>query len=318
MASVQPQEIEAVRRFNRGYTRRIGVLHAGLLDSPYSLTEVRVLYELANRPKVGASELAADLDLDRGYLSRILKRFEADGLLARATSSDDGRRHHLRLTPAGLRTFAPLDRRSQEQVQGMIGALAPERRSQLLAAMRTIESILEPGVHAAGDVVLRAPRPGDYGWVVQRHGELYFQEYGYDQRFEAIVADIVARFVQGLDPARERAWIAERDGERLGSVFLVATDEPGVAKLRLLLLEPHARGLGLGRRLVDTCVAFAREAGYTKVTLWTQSELDAARHIYARVGFRKCEERRHRDFSDDEKVAEIWELSLAKPGPGEG
>jgi len=288
-------QIEAIRRFNRFYTRRIGVLQEGLLDSPWSLTEVRVLYEIARRPGVAAAELAGDLDLDRGYLSRILKRFTGEGLLARETAAADARRRHLRLTAKGKRTFAPLDKRSRRQVGGLLGALDADGRQRLLSALQTVEHTLSPAPRSKGEAILRGHRPGDIGWVVQRHGELYSREYGYDERFEALVAGIVSRFVERFDAARERCWIAELDGERVGSIFLVAHGKT-VAKLRLLLVEPTARGLGLGRRLVTECIVFARAAGYRGVVLWTQGELDAARHLYAEAGFRKTGESRHDSF----------------------
>ena len=304
-----PPQIEAVRRFNRFYTRRIGVLQEGLLDSPWSLTEVRVMYEVAHRPGVAAAELATDLGLDRGYLSRILRRFEDEGLLAREAATTDARRRHLRLTAKGKRTFAPLDKRSRQQVDVLLGALDDDGRRRLLCALQTVERTLSPATQPRSDAILRGHRPGDIGWVVQRHGEIYSREYGYDERFEALVAGIVARFVERFDPARERCWIAELDGERVGSIFLVAQSKT-IAKLRLLLVEPAARGLGLGRRMVTECIAFAREAGYRKVVLWTQGELDAARHLYAEAGFRKIGESRHDSFGRQGLVAETWELKL--------
>ncbi|MEZ0472527.1 bifunctional helix-turn-helix transcriptional regulator/GNAT family N-acetyltransferase [Luteimonas salinilitoris] len=304
-------QIAAVRGFNRYYTQRIGVLQERLLDSPHSLTEVRLLYELAHRPGASAFELATDLGLDRGYLSRMLKRFESRGLIARTKSTTDGRRHHLRLMPAGRRTFALLDRRSAGQVATLLGALDPDRREGVLAAMRTIHDSLEGITSASAEVVLRSHRPGDIGWVVQRHGELYCREYGWDERFETLVADIAVRFVRKFDPRRERCWIAERDGERLGCVFLVAENR-AEARLRMLLVEPHARGLGLGRRLVGECVHFAHAAGYRRIVLWTQSNLHAARHLYAEAGFRKTAETPHDDFGEG-LIAETWTLDLATP-----
>lgn len=310
MPDVHPSQIEAVRRFNRDYTRRIGVLRPGLLDSPYSLTEVRVMYELAHRDGAGAAELAQTLDLDRGYLSRILKRFAASGLLSRKTMPGDARRQRLGLTAKGRRVFASLEQRSRQQVEAMLGPLDRSGRERFLSALDAIQHTLSATpAPAPAPVVLRQHRPGDIGWVVQRHGELYFREYGYDERFEALVAEIAAGFVQHLDPRRERCWIAERDGERLGCIFLVAKSKT-VAKLRLLLVEPGARGLGLGRRLVEECVRFAREAGYRRIVLWTQGELDAARHLYAATGFHKTSESRHDDFGQRGLIAETWELKL--------
>ncbi len=305
---IPAEQIALVRRFNRLYTQRIGVLHEGLLDSPYTLTEVRVLYEIAHRDGVGASELVADLGLDPGYLSRILKRFEQEKLVTRRADRADARRRSLHLTAAGRRTFAPLDARSQQQVGALLETLAAPRRERLLGAMRTIEDVLAEAPREA-QIVLRTHRPGDIGWVVQRHGELYLREYGYDERFEAIVAGVAAEFLRRFDRARERAWIAERDGQRLGSVFLVARSRT-VARLRLLLVEPEARGLGLGRRLVDACIDFAREASYRRIVLWTQSELDAARYIYTATGFRKTGESGHESFARSGVVAETWELKL--------
>ena len=301
------RQIEAARRFNRFYTQRIGVLDEGLLDSPFSLTEVRVMYELAHRRGAGAADLVRDLGLDKGYLSRILKRFRAKGWLARSVAHDDGRRHVLVLTTAGRRAFAPLERRSQRQMRAMLSPLAPPRRHRVLEAMRTIEHDLS-GSADVSPIALRSHRPGDIGWVVQRHGEIYWREYGWDEAFEALVADIAAKFVRDFDRARERCWIAERDGVRLGCIFLVAQDRT-TAKLRMLLVEPEARGSGLGKRLIDECLAFARSAGYRRVALWTQSNLDAARHLYVKAGFRKTSEESHHSFGKD-LVAETWSLKL--------
>lgn len=321
--SIPSQQIAEVRAFNRDYTRRIGVLSQGLLDSPYSLTEVRVMYEIAHRPGTTAAELAADLGLDRGYLSRILKRFESGQLLARAPAEEDARRRHLRLTPVGRRTFAPLERRSQEQVRTLLSGLDDSRRRGLLQAMSVIRGALagapaaEP-VHTDGSpgaddsaqpqAVLRSHRPGELGWVVERHGALYAGEYGWDETFEGLVAGIVAGFVEKRDPARERCWIAERAGERLGCVFLVK-DDNRTARLRLLLVEPQARGLGLGRRLVGECLAFARNAGYDRVILWTHANLEAARHLYEEAGFARVRSEPRHSFGHD-VVSETWELAL--------
>lgn len=308
--SIPQQQIETVRAFNRDYTRRIGVLSQGLPDSPYSLTQVRVMYELAHRPGVAAGELARDLGLDRGYLSRILQRFEAERLIERAADTADARRRPLRLTVAGRRVFGPLERRAQRQVRDLLTGLDEARRGALLEAMGAIRRAFSPEPAAA--VSLRPHRPGDMGWVVERHGTLYAREYGWNQEFEALVAGITADFIRRLDPARERCWIAERDGRRLGCVFLVA-GSGGAAKLRLLLVEPEARGLGLGRRLIGECVRFARAAGYRRVLLWTQSNLHAARHLYAQAGFSCLGRERHRSFGHA-LVAETWQLEL-EPGP---
>ena len=298
------REIEAARRFNRFYTQRIGVLDEGLLDSPFSLTEVRVMYELAHHRGIGAAELGRALGLDKGYLSRILARFRTKGWLARSAADGDARRHVLALTAAGRRAFGPLDRRAQKEMRAMLAPLATPQRQRVLDAMRTIEHDL--GDSDRGPIRLRAHRPGDIGWVVQRHGELYAREYGWNEEFEALVADIASKFIRDLDPARERCWIAERDGVRLGCIFLVADDRQ-TAKLRLLLVEPEARGLGLGRRLIDECVGFARASGYRRVVLWTQANLDAARHLYTMAGFRKTAQESHRSFGKD-LVAETWML----------
>ena len=308
MAVISAAQIARVRAFNRDYTRRIGVLSDGMLDSPYSLTEVRVMYEITHRRDVTAGELAADLDLDRGYLSRLLKGFETKKLLVRTPSEQDGRRQHLRLTPAGTRVFTPLEERSQAQVRDMLSGLDEERRRALLTAMDTIQGVFGEKAEPPGKLTLRSHRPGDMGWVVQRHGEIYHQEYGWNEEFEVLVAQIAAEFVHKLDRARERCWIAEYDGRRVGCIFLVAKDER-TAKLRLLLVEPDARGLGVGRTLVAECVRFAREAGYSKIVLWTQDNLTAARRIYGNEGFVRTAEERHRSFGHD-LVAETWELEL--------
>jgi DNA-binding MarR family transcriptional regulator/GNAT superfamily N-acetyltransferase len=308
MTAISAAQIARVRAFNRDYTRRIGVLSDGMLDSSYSLTEVRVMYEIAHRRDVTAGELAADLDLDRGYLSRLLKGFETKKLLVRTPSPQDGRRQHLRLTSTGARVFAPLEKRSQQQVRDMLGALDDEHRRAVLAAMDTIQVALGEKSEPPRQLTLRSHRPGDMGWVVQRHGEIYHQEYGWNEDFEALVAEISVEFVRKLDTARERCWIAEYDGRRVGCIFLVAKDAT-TAKLRLLLVEPDARGLGVGRTLVAECVRFAREAGYRKIVLWTQDNLTAARRIYSKEGFVKTGQEPHHSFGYD-LVAETWELEL--------
>ena len=303
------QRVAAVRRFNRFYTRRIGALHEGLLHSPFSLTEARVLYELAHRDRPTATELGKDLGLDAGYLSRILRGFTQRGLLARTASTADGRQALLALTPKGRRAFAPLDTRSREEVGTMLSAHGGAEQARLIQAMRTIEGLLGTPSPRVAAYVLRSHQPGDMGWVVHRHGALYALEYGWDERFEALVATIVAKFIEHLDPKRERCWIAEKDGELVGSVFLVKQSKT-VAKLRLLLVEPSARGLGIGARLVSECVRFARQVGYRKITLWTNSVLHAARHIYREAGFRLIHREPHRSFGHD-LVGETWELPLS-------
>ena len=305
--ALSAEQVATVRGFNRDYTRRLGLLGDGLLDSAYSLTQVRVLYEIAHRPAIAARELAADLNLDRGYLSRVVKGFEAQKLLTRETSAEDRRRQHLRLTSTGQRVLDGLERRSQQQVRAMFGALDAGRRRAVLEAMEVIRSSFAERARVA-DITYRNHRCGDMGWVVQRHGELYREEYGWNEDFEALVAQIAAEFIRKFDPARERCWIAEHAGRRLGCVFLVAADSQ-TAKLRLLLVEPDARGLGLGRALVGACTQFAREAGYQRVVLWTQSILHAARHLYVEQGFKKVAEEPHRSFGH-ELIAETWELEL--------
>ncbi len=305
-------QIEAVRRFNRFYTRQIGVLREKLYQSPFSLTEVRVLYELANREKPTATELCKDLGLDPGYLSRMLRSFEKRGWLTRTASREDARHHFLKLTVKGRGAFAPLNARSAEEVGTLLRRIPTPGQDRLVKAMHTIEDLL--GV-SSGDAVpqasylLRSHRPGDMGWVVQRHGLLYSQEYRYDERFEALVARIVGEFVEHYEPQREHCWMAECNGELVGCVFLVKKSKT-VAKLRLLLVEPSARGLGIGKRLVAECVRFARKAGYKKITLWTQSELKAARGIYQRAGFHLVDQHRHNSWSRKGLVAETWEIDL--------
>jgi len=306
------QRIEAVRRFNRFYTQKIGVLEEGLLRSPFSLAQVRVLYELAHRNQPTAAELAKDLGLDAGYLSRLLSDFEKRGLIEKKASEADGRQSLLLLTEHGQQAFAPLNARAQKEIGALLKNLSAAEQRQLIHAMHTIGALLsarsefQPESKTA--YILRPHQPGDMGWVVHRHGVLYAQEYGWDERFEALVAGIVAEFIQHYDPKRERCWIAERECEIVGSVFLVQQSKT-IAKLRLLLVEPSARGLGIGARLVSECVRFARQVGYRKITLWTQSVLSAARHIYQKAGFRLARKERHNSFGYD-LTGETWELEL--------
>jgi DNA-binding MarR family transcriptional regulator/GNAT superfamily N-acetyltransferase len=302
------RRVGAVRRFNRFWTRRIGVLREGYLESPFSLTEVRVLYELAYREDTTASELGKELGLDTGYLSRILRGFEERDLIAKKPSETDGRRSLLRLTEGGREAFVPLDARSREDVGAMLDDLSAAEQDRLVGAMRTIERLLGARPEPKVPYLLRQHEPGDMGWVVHRHGVLYAREYGWDERFEALVARIVADFVDYYDPAKERCWIAEMDGEIVGCVFVVKASDT-VAKLRLLLVEPEARGLGLGTRLVEECVRFARGRGYEKLTLWTNSVLDAARRIYEEKGFEMVEEEEHHSFGKD-LMGQNWELKL--------
>lgn len=300
--------VDAVRHFNRFYTRKIGVLNEGLLESPFSLTETRVLYELAHRDDATASDLLRELELDPGYLSRMLSRLEKLKLIERRRSREDARRSHLRLTATGRKTFAQLNERSDRQVASLIGHLGAPEQAQLAELLRGVRHVLSKPEERAAEVKLRDPRPGELGWVVQRHGALYAQEYGWDDRFEGLVAAIVGEYVEKRDPRRGRCWIAEMGGEPVGCVFLVRQSDR-VAKLRLLLVEPSARGHGVGRKLVEACVAFAREAGYRKVVLWTNSVLLAARHIYERAGFKRVEAKEHHSFGHA-LVGETWELVL--------
>jgi DNA-binding MarR family transcriptional regulator/N-acetylglutamate synthase-like GNAT family acetyltransferase len=302
------QSVDGIRRFNRFYTRRIGVLEEGHLRSPFSLTEVRVLYELAHRAKPAAAELANDLGLDAGYLSRILAGFVKRGFVRKQASAADGRQNLLELTKQGHKAFAPLDTKADKEVSALLASLPETEQKRLVSAMRTIERLLGGRPEPGASYLLRLHQPGDMGWVVHRHGVLYAQEYGYDERFEALVAEIVAKFIQHLDPKRERCWIAERDGENVGSVFLVKKSQK-VAKLRLLLVEPSARGLGIGRRLVEECIHFARRTGYRKITLWTNEGLHAAQHIYEALGFKWMHEEPHNLFGDG-LVGQTWELAL--------
>lgn len=309
-------QITALRAFNRFYTRRIGVLGERLLASNFSLGESRLLYELAHAPGLTAAALARDLDLDAGYLSRLLAGLRERGLVKAQRAPHDGRQTLLSLTAAGRRAFAPVDKRSHEHMAALLAPLTAAQQQELLAAAARIEGLL--GGQATAPVQLRPHRPGDIGWVIARHGALYAQEYGWDLRFEALVARIAADFVDRFDAAKEACWIAERDAVPLGCVFLVqARDEdsgavePGVAQLRLLLLEPAARGLGLGKRLVDECERFARAAGYRRIRLWTNSVLSAARGIYTKAGYRLVASETHENFGQT-LVGEIWELDLAR------
>jgi DNA-binding MarR family transcriptional regulator/N-acetylglutamate synthase-like GNAT family acetyltransferase len=297
--------ISAVRRFNRFYTRRIGVLQPGYLGSPFPLPQARVLYELGHRGDTTASELGADLDLDLGYLSRLLQSLRRQGLVQGEASKEDARRVHLSLTAKGRRAYQQLDARSREEVAGMLGKLAAPEQARLVGALQTVEGVLEK---KSAEVTLRGHRPGDMGWVVQAHGRLYFEEYGWDERFEALVAGIASEFVKNFDRERERCWIAEMGGELVGSVFVVKQSRT-VAKLRLLIVEPKARGRGLGKRLVEECVAFARGKGYRKLVLWTQSNLVVAREIYAKTGFKRVKRQPHQEFGV-RLVGEYWELKL--------
>jgi DNA-binding MarR family transcriptional regulator/GNAT superfamily N-acetyltransferase len=301
-----PARIAAVRRFSRFYTRIIGALREGLLQSRFTLTEARVLYELAQQSGITATDLGRQLDLDAGYLSRILQRFEREDLVTRTPLETDRRQSLLALTPGGEEAFAPIDARSREEVGTLLTALPPHAQADLVAAMGRIETLLDAPAQAPWR--LRSHQAGDIGWVIARHGALYAQEYKFDSRFETMVARVAADFLAQHDPARERCWIAERDGVNLGSVFLVRKSNE-IAKLRLLIVEPAARGLGIGRHLVTECIGFARQAGYRGITLWTNDVLVAARAIYQRAGFRLVASAPHADFGPP-MIGEDWDLSL--------
>jgi DNA-binding MarR family transcriptional regulator/GNAT superfamily N-acetyltransferase len=301
-------QISAVRAFNRFYTRKLGVLDQQLLKSPFSLSEARVLYELANRENVAAKEIGIELGLDPGYLSRIIQNFDETGLITRKPLASDRRQYRLSLTAKGRQAFAKVDRSSHDDVADMLATLPRGDSRRLIEAMAVIERLLgDPRVSPA-PAILRGHRPGDMGWVVQSHGSLYASEYGFDSSFEGLVAEIAAKFLASFDASRERCWIAEIDGVQVGSVFLVRhTDD--VAKLRLLLVDPAGRGQSLGRRLVAECLSFARQCGYRKITLWTQSILVAARKIYQDAGFVRVATEPHRSFGQS-LVGETWELML--------
>lgn len=302
------RRVAAVRRFNRFYTRQIGVLQEGLLRSPFSLTEARVIYELAHQEPTTASALGEGLGLDAGYLSRILRGFQDQGLIERKPSETDGRQSVLRLTAPGREAFVRLDKESRVEIGAMLGNLPETGRDRLVEAMGTIEELLGARPESRVPYLLRTHQAGDMGWVVQSHGVLYAREYGWDEQFEALVAEIVTKFLRSYDPRRERCWIAEKDGENVGSVFLVRDSEE-VAKLRLLLVDPKARGLGIGARLVSECIRFSRQVGYRRITLWTNSVLHAARRIYEAEGFRLVHEEPHHSFGHD-LVGQTWELDL--------
>lgn len=309
--SLTVKTVEAIRAFNRFYTKKAGLLQRGLLESPYSLTEVRVLYELAHGKKLTAKNLTDRLGIDPGYLSRILRQFEKNQLITRKRSQGDGRSSLLRLTAAGRTVFADLNVRQSAQVERMIESVPRESQRNLVASMRTIMTALgdaDTVESNAEELRLRTHRPGDMGWVMFTHGDIYAREYAWDARFEALVGEIVVNFIRSFDPERERCWIAELGDARVGSIFLVK-DTAEVAKLRLLLVTPAARGRGVGKRLVDECIAFARQAGYRKLTLWTNDVLHAARHIYEVNGFRLVREEPHSSFGHD-LVGQYWELDL--------
>jgi DNA-binding MarR family transcriptional regulator/GNAT superfamily N-acetyltransferase len=307
--SVDAAAVKAIRQFTRFYTRRIGVLDP-YLGSAMSLTDVRLLYELAHRETAIASEIGHDLGLDAGYMSRILRRFETEGWLTREPHARDARQSVLRLTDAGHAAFAPLQQKSRDEAAALLAPLAPAQRRQLVQAMGTVQSLLDPAAAPARPqtAVLRDPAPGDIGWVVQQHGEIYAREYGWGSKFEALVAEIAGQFLLNFQPEWEHCWIAELNGERVGAIFVVRKSA-SVAQLRLLILAPAARGLGLGGRLVDECLAFARRKGYKKMVLWTNSCLLAARGIYAARGFQLVKSEPHEGYGKP-LVGETWELKL--------
>lgn len=308
--TVSPAQVKAVRGFNRFYTQQIGIL-APYLSSDMSLTEVRVLYELAHRDQPTASELGSDLALDAGYLSRILRRFEQRGWLARVASPADARQNLLELTAHGRAAFEPLQQKSHDEAAALLGALSPASRGKLLDAMATMQQLLEGQTQSSPPrtVLLREPLPGDLGWVVQQHGEIYAREYGWNLEFESLVATIAGEFAKKFQPQWERCWIAEVDGQRAGSIF-VARKSTTVAQLRMLILTPQARGLGLGARLTEEAIAFARGKGYRKMVLWTHGNLLAARHIYAAHGFKRVKSVPYRAYGGHALIGETWALRL--------
>ncbi|NPV93021.1 MAG: MarR family transcriptional regulator [Firmicutes bacterium] len=308
LENTHEERIAAVRRFNRFYTRQIGVLREGLLHSPFSLTEGRIIYELAQSSGLTATDLCRELVSDAGYVSRILARFEQQGLVEKTRAEQDGRQRLLHLTTEGRHAFSIIDRRSRDEIDQLLSELGEDDQQRLLEAMHTIEGILDKGNKHLEPFILRPHEPGDMGWVIHRHGVLYAREYGWNEEFEALVAQVAADFLKNYDPARERCWIAEMDGEIVGSVFVVQSSETA-AKLRLLLVEPRARGMGLGARLVRECIRFAKRAGYQKLVLWTNSVLQEARHIYQKSGFTLAAREEHHSFGHD-LVGETWELDL--------
>jgi DNA-binding MarR family transcriptional regulator/GNAT superfamily N-acetyltransferase len=300
--------IAAVRHFTRFYTPLIGVFEEHYLKTPFSLTEGRVLYELAHREPVTASELAADLHLDHGYLSRILRGFGEAGLVAKKRAPDDARQSLIAITAKGRKAFAPLNKASSDQVAELLAKLSLGDQDRVVAAMRQVERLLGTRQPTPSPIVLRPHRPGDMGWVTSANATIYAREYGWDITYEALVAKVTAEFIENFDPKRERCWIAELDGERVGSAFVVRKSDE-IAKLRLLIIDPRARGLGLGKRLVEECLRFAKDSGYKSMTLWTQSILTAARGIYARAGFKLVAEEPHHSFGAD-LIGETWDIKL--------
>ncbi|MBO0333836.1 MarR family transcriptional regulator [Sneathiella sp. CAU 1612] len=306
--AVSEKRINAVRKFNRFYTKHVGALNEGLLNSRFSLTEMRVLYELYSGDNLTAGDLVKSLSLDPAYLSRILKKFKSEGLLKTAKSARDGRQRVLIFTEEGRRDFTPFIKASQDEVAAILTLLSDAEQIRLIEAMNLISSTLAPAEEITDPVIIRSHRPGDIGWVIHRHGALYAQEYGFDSSFEALVAKVGEDFLTNYDPEFEHCWIAERNDVILGSVSLVKKDL-STAQLRLLYVEPTARGLGVGRKLVDECIRFARRKNYVKVTLWTNSTLYAAIHLYEEAGFKLIDEEPHHSFGQD-LVGQTWDLIL--------
>ncbi|MGV2830883.1 bifunctional helix-turn-helix transcriptional regulator/GNAT family N-acetyltransferase [Myxosarcina sp. GI1(2024)] len=302
------ERVKAVRRFNRFYIQKLGLLNKKILHSPFSLTEARMIYELAHGQTTTATQICEQLSLDTGYVSRILRGFQNQGLVEKYPAEQDARQSLLQLTPKGQQNFSILNDASNQKVERMLAALPEKGQHRLVEAIKEIEAILDRSLERPVTYILRSPQPGDWGWIIQRHGQLYAREYGWNEQFEALVAEIVAELIQNYDTQWERCWIAEKDGENVGSVCLVKTSKQ-VAKIRLLLVEPSARGLGLGTRLVDECITFARHHGYRKITLWTCHFLDAARHIYQKAGFRLVHEEAQQRFGHD-WIAETWDMEL--------
>lgn len=311
VASPDKRHVEALRSFNRFYTRYIGVLDEGLLKTPFTLTQARVLFELGTRENATAGEISDALGLDLGYLSRIIQGFASQGLLSRKKSHDDGRRILLSLTPTGRRTFRNLDTRAHDQISAVLAQLPNAKRRKLLAAVRDVQLILsERKDNGEGGIIIRTHRIGDIGWAIERHAQLYAEEYEWNEEFEALVAKLFAQFANEHDPSKERFWVAELEGERVGCVFVVRNDEEtSVAQLRCLLVDPKARGLGIGRRLVDECIVFARSVGYRRMILWTNDVLVSARRIYEAAGFALVKEEHHHSFGRD-LVGQVWMLDL--------
>ncbi|MFX1369027.1 MAG: GNAT family N-acetyltransferase [Promethearchaeota archaeon] len=302
------EHIHNIRRFNRFYTKRIGLLNKGLLRTRFTLSQARVIFELAQKNQTTSSDIAKNLGMDPSYLSRILSAFQNEGLIERERSDIDSRQWMLKLTARGKEAFLELDGRASDEIRNMLECLSSEDQYRLLNAMSTIESVLEPNSDLASSFLIRPHRAGDIGWIIHRHGVIYTEEYGWNETFEALTAEILAKFIENSDMKRERIWIAERDGETVGSVMIVDAGDQ-VAQLRLLLVEPKARGMGIGRKLIEECIDFSRRNGYGKIKLWTQSNLHAARHLYLKYGFELVEEKPHRSFGHD-LMAEIWELQL--------